>query len=170
MTLVVEDGTGKADAEAFCDFAYATAYHTAMGNTGFPTDQTQGEAALRRGALYMARFRQRWAGTRNSTTQALDWPRQMVAMRDSPLATQYYLPNNAVPVDIKKANAEYALRAAAADLDPDQTRGILSESVGPISTTYDPASPQQPRYPLVEALLDPYFSGGGGNSIRLLRG
>lgn len=77
MALIVEDGTGLPDAEAYASVAFCDDYFAARGNTawaamGTPTK----EAALRLGCDYMeAVYAQQWAGRRTSATQALSWPR-----------------------------------------------------------------------------------------------
>lgn len=169
MSLIVEDGTAKPDAEAYNSFASATAYHLKMGNVGWTAVQVDGEAALRRAQAYMARYRPRWAGFRLTTTQALDWPRQLVAMKDSPFTTGYYLATTIVPPAVLNGEAEFALLALTDELEPDLTRGIARETIGPITTEYDKASPEQRRYPRLEALLQPFFSGGS-NNMRIRRG
>src|SRR4030067_613978 len=168
MTIVVEDGTAKADAEAYCTVAEATAYHAALGNAAgaaLLTDAVR-DQCLRKAANFMTgRFRARWNGSRKTTTQSLDWPRSLVLIKDSPNgygSSASYYSDSVVPNEVKNACASLALRAATADLLADETRAKLSVSVGPISTTYDPNSSSAKQYKEVDAMLAPYLKAAGG--------
>ena len=81
MSLIVEDGTGRADAESYASVSVADAYHTARGNTAWAALATTAlkEAALRKATDYLGQtYGLRWKGYRMTTTQALDWPRELV--------------------------------------------------------------------------------------------
>ena len=167
MTLIVEDGSGKSDSESYISVADASNYHTVRGNTAWAALATDAlrEAALRRATDYMRQaYRSRWQGYKVNEDQALDWPRYDVEVEG------YAIDSDIVPTEIKNACAELALRASAADLNPDLTQGVLSEQVGSISVTYDKASPQFTRYRAIDALLSPYLkAGGGGCSMGVIR-
>ena len=167
MALEVEDGTGKATAESFISVTDASTYHTARGNTAWAAlaSDTVREQCLRKATDYIEQvYRSRWQGCRVGETQALSWPRYDVEVEG------YAIDSNIVPTEIKNACAELALRASAADLNPDLTQGVLSEQVGSIQVTYDKASPQFTRYRAIDALLSPYLkANGGGCSMGLIR-
>ena len=167
MSLICEDGSGKSDSESYISVADASSYHTARGNTAWAALATDAlrEAALRRATDYMRQaYRSRWQGYKVNEDQALDWPRYDVEVEG------YAIDSDVVPTEIKNACAELALRASAADLNPDLTQGVLSEQVGSISVTYDKASPQFTRYRAIDALLSPYLkAGGGGCSMGVIR-
>jgi hypothetical protein len=78
----------------------------------------------------------------------------------------YLVDNDSVPETIKRACAELALKASSADLSPDLTQGVTSETVGPISVTYDKNSPQATRYKAIDAMLAPFLKAGS-NSISM---
>ena len=162
MSLIVEDGSIVAGAESYCDAASATAYHLARGDNTWATLTTaQMEEALRRATDYMVQvYRWRWQGTRKSSTQQLDWPRDLVPLVDSPIES--YVANDTVPSEVKRACAMLALRAAAGDLLADQSRTKTSVTVGPISTTYAAGSSQAVKYAAIDSLLRPYLMAGGG--------
>jgi hypothetical protein len=125
----------------------------------------QKEQALRRATDFMvARYRLKWEGYRTSPAQSLDWPRQCVVIEG------WTLPTNHIPRDIKRACAELALKASAAPLVEDATQAVIQETVGPITTRYDPNSPSVIRYTQVDMMLAPYL-GGRGNSamVKLAR-
>ena len=167
MSLICEDGSGKSDSESYISVADASSYHTARGNTAWAALATDAlrEAALRRATDYMRQaYRSRWQGYKVNEDQALDWPRYDVEVEG------YAIDSDIVPTEIKNACAELALRASAADLNPDLTQGVAREKVGQIEVEYDKASPQFTRYRAIDALLSPYLkAGGGGCSMGLIR-
>src|SRR5688572_6043385 len=77
MPLVVEDGTGLANADSYVSLAQADAYHITLGNTGWAGTNELKEQALRRATRYIDFFYyDRWSGVRlNGRDQALQWPR-----------------------------------------------------------------------------------------------
>ncbi len=152
MTLVVEDGSGKANAESYISVADADARHTALGNSAWTGDTTAKEAALRRATAYMEQaYRSRWTGERMTAAQALSWPRWGVCVEG------FIVDSDAVPNEVAHACADLALRSLENDLAADLTRGVLREKVGPIETEYDAASPQATRFRAVEMALEPFF-------------
>jgi hypothetical protein len=166
MSLIEEDGTGKATAESLCTVTFADTYHTARGNTPWLTITTaQKEQALRRATEFMTQaYTSRWQGLRvYPTVQALDWPRQGVIVDGVSALTTI------VPEVIKRATAELALKAAAGALYEDLTQGVTSETVGAISVTYDKTSNRKTKYTAVEAMLQPYLKSGGSVSMGLVR-
>lgn len=177
MALIVEDGTGRADAESYVSVAAHKAYCDARGLSYSGLSDTQIEQHARRTFDYMgAAYRNRWAGSRVNTTQKGDWPRYEVPIKD--VATGYgtaaYYPFNSVPALVAQAQSELMLRLAeAGTLQADLTRGVLREKVGQIEVEYDPNSPEVARYPFVDDLLFPLMGKGGGagkfGSIRVVR-
>lgn len=168
MTLIVENGTGLANAESYCTVAEATTYHSNLGNSAWAALATDAirEQCLRKATAYMLqRYRPKWAGWRKTTTQALDWPRYNVPIKDAPVlygGSPSYYDDASVPQVVKDACASLALRAATATLFADESRTVSSESVGPISVTYDASSSQAVRYKEIDTMLAPYFKSGGG--------
>jgi hypothetical protein len=166
MTLTVEDGTGKADAESYISVADADTYFTARNNATWAALSTSDkEAALRKATDYMLQaYRVRWAGMRETETQALDWPRRYVPNRDvpnlyGPHVTYYQF--DSVPATVAHACAELAVRASAAELSPDLGAQIKSETVGPISVVYADGARQDTRYKAIDAMLAPFLKAGG---------
>jgi hypothetical protein len=90
-----------------------------------------------------------WAGSRMTLAQALDWPRTCVCVPTP------------VPAEIRRANAELALRAAAGDLLADQGAQVVSEQVGPISVTYAAGARQSTRYAFIDAMVARWMRGAG---------
>lgn len=174
MALIVEDGTAKADAESYCTVAFATTYHSDRGNAAWAALASDAirEQLLRKATEYMVgAYRSRWAGERVTTTQALDWPRRYVPIRDAPggygLSPSYYA-TDAVPTPVQRACAELALIANDGALAPTLTRAAIRKKVGPLEVEYDTNSPEAPRYRAVDQTLSPYLAFGG-SSVRLTR-
>ncbi|WP_313398189.1 DnaT-like ssDNA-binding protein [Stenotrophomonas sp.] len=152
--LIVEDGTGLPNAEAYISAAEADTYHANRGNAAWAAlDTPAKEAALRKATDYMGiAYGGRWHGVRLTPGQALDWPRGVVG----------------VPEAVKRASAELALRASTAELAADQGPAVKSETVGPISVTYADGASQFQRYPLVDGLLASLLDGSYGQA-RVIR-
>lgn len=172
MALVVEDGTGKADAESYISVVDASAYHTARGNAAWAAlaSDTIREQCLRKATDYMVQnYRASWKGARMTATQALDWPRGNVyttpfingASNEYP----YLVADDIVPTEVKNACAELALKASSAELAPDLAKDIIQQKVGPISTTYSESSPQQKRYRAIDMILTPYLLAQPGGCM-----
>lgn len=163
--MALDTTIGAATAEALISVTDATAYHAARGGAAWAELTTaQMEQALRKATDYMgATYGESWAGLRVDSVQALDWPRSGVEVFG------YSVASDSIPVAVQRACAELALRAAAGDLLADQERGVVSEAIGPISTTYDTSSPQAKRFPAVDRMLAPYISGKSGVNMELVR-
>jgi hypothetical protein len=168
MALLVEDGSGLPAAQSYCSVAEATAYHSARGNAAWEAldSEVQEQCLVKASAYMVGEYRMRWAGSRLTEEQALDWPRSLVPRRDAP--TSGYYANDAVPQEVKDACASLALRASTAALHKDQTQRKSSVTVGPISTTYEAGSKIATTYSDVEAVLKPMLSTSAGQ-IRMVR-
>lgn len=156
MALIVEDGTGLSTAESYISVADADAYFLDRGNAAWAALSNDAkEQALRKGADYLlAVYDQRWKGQRVTFEQAMSWPRYDVVVN------QYVIPSNVIPVALKRANAELALRASTAELLADVGGQVLSETVGPISVTYAEGARQNTKFALVENMLASLMQGG----------
>lgn len=158
MALVIEDGSGLPNAEAYISVANADAYFLARGGAAWGALTTeQKEQALRNGADYMAGvYGPRWKGSRVTAEQALDWPRSGV------VANGFEVADDAVPTAVGRANAELAVRASAGELLGDQGAEVKQETVGPITVVYQDGARQATRYAAVDGLLAAYLRDGGG--------
>lgn len=169
MTLIVEDGSGLANAEAYISVADADTHHANRGMTNWATMSTnEKEQAIRRAADYMGQaYRLRWAGYRMTDAQALDWPRFEVPRADAGYSGYAYYANDVVPAEVVRANAELALRAAAGELTADLDAAVIEETVGPITVKYAQGDTKLKRYPVIDRMLNPLLAGGGG--LRVVR-
>lgn len=165
MALVVEDGTGLPNAEAYISVTNADAYLLARGNAAWSALTTEAkEQALRNGADYMIGvYGSRWKGARKTAEQALDWPRTGV------VANGFDVADDTVPAAVARANAELAVRASAGELLGDQGAQVKQETVGPISVTYADGARQATRYAAVDGILGAYLRDGGGGQASIVR-
>jgi hypothetical protein len=165
MSLIVEDGTGMADAESLCTVTFADTFHSNRGNTLWATmTTTEKEQALRRFTEHArGRYQGRWKGDRVYSTQALDFPRIGLCVDG------FAVLSNIVPVEVQNAWALGAFKAASGDLDPDLTQTVKRKKVGPIEVEYADNSSQAKRFKAIDQILGPYLTGMGGANVRLVR-
>lgn len=134
MAFVAEDGTGLATANSYNSEAFNDAYHLDRGNAAWAsaTAENRRTASVRATDYIDKRFGKRFRGWRQTKAQALEWPRIGAVDQDE------YLLNgpDAIPRQLQKATAEYALRALTiTPLAPDNASVGLKanrEKVGPI--------------------------------------
>jgi hypothetical protein len=168
MTIIVEDGTGLANAVSYISVTDADAYHLSMAATLWAnmTDPEK-ESCLIRATNYMVqKYRLRWKGQRYVATQRLDWPRYGVVISDNYATTE--VSNDTVPEEVKNACAELALRASIGTLSEDLSPRVTQETIGPITVKYDAYS-SAAGFVQVEDTLKPYMSFSGGAMVRLSR-
>lgn len=139
MALTVETGTGSATADALISVDYADDYHAARGNTDWTGSKALKEAAIRRATNYISTAIH-WMGTRTrAREQALSWPRAGVVDREG-----YGIASDTIPVEIKAAVAEIALREFVTPgmMTPDFTASaaVKREKVGDLEVEYLNAS------------------------------
>jgi hypothetical protein len=171
MSLIVEDGTARADSESYASVDQMDAYHAARGNAQWASLTTvEKEQAARRACDYLVQmYHMKWKGARARYDQALDWPRIDVRLDDIGLGMfNAYVPYNTVPQQVINATCEMALRAAAGELAPDLQRTVAEETIGPIKTVYATGAPEFVRYRSIGLLLRPLLTNGG-MGIRLER-
>lgn len=151
MALIVEDGTGRDEADAYVSVSALRAYADARGlSYGSASDQTL-EQKLREATTYIdARYR--YKGARLRSVQALEFPRASLVDWSGHLVT-------GVPRRVAHACSELALKALAEPLYVDLDRGgrVKSESVtGAISTTYADDAPEGKVWTVADNLLKQY--------------
>ena len=169
MALIIETGTGSATAESYISVADATTYQADRGNAAWAAvaSDTVREQLLRKATDFMVeQYRTRWAGGRVLTTQALDWPRYQVPRLDVYGSSGFgfagyglYYPSDEVPEAVRRACAEFALRAIDGDLGPDLSAPVIREKVGPIEVQYAEGARQEVRYSAIDKLLEPFLLG-----------
>ena len=130
--LVVEDGTGRADADSYESVEYADAYHDKYGGpAAWVTATTDQKILWMRQSVrdYVDGVHEiLFDGIRTVDGQGLAWPRMLTRSAKTGRA----VPSNVVPVDVKVAQVLGAFRLAEGkDLAPAQTaeaRNIVAES------------------------------------------
>lgn len=170
MAFIVEDGTGKVDATSYIDVAYADSYFTDRNVSSWAGTTAEKQAALIKATDYIeTRWAGRFLGYREfSDVQALSFPRLLLKNKEGKQIL-------GIPDNLKKAVAEYAVRALTIDLMPDPVMtengySIKSkmEKVGPLEekTEYETGSsaPVLIRpYPIADKLISEYTSLSGAN-------
>jgi len=158
MALIVEDGSAKSDAESYISVADADTYHTSYTGSADWSGASEAarEIALRKATLYLdLRCQGKWLGARYTEDQALAWPRMNVPDQDG-----FLYAVDEIPVALKRATAEAALRVIAGDdllgviTEPGTVEGE-SVKVGPVTETinYVGGKPSSYVYPKIEALI-----------------
>lgn len=133
MAFVVEDGTGKPDANSYGAVADADVYFADRGVVDWTGDDSTKQGALVRATDYIEeRFYGNFAGQATTDVQALSWPRQYA----------FNFGKNEIPATLKKACFEYALRALTQVLAPDLVldggfaRVKTEETIGPMTDKF----------------------------------
>lgn len=165
MSLVVEDGSGKTDADSYLSVTDADTYHT---NHSGSTDWSGADTAVKEKALRLAtqyldvRYNGLWKGYRSNEDQALDWPRAYVEDSDG-----FYYDSDEIPQRLKDATAELALRAVKGDtlLDDIKKPGAIKRKkvkTGPVETEteYVGGYNQVKKYQLIDGLIRPLIGVG----------
>jgi len=110
MTLIIEDGTGRPDAESYASAEDLAMYAVKFGVV-IPAEVPAQEALLRRAALAMDGMT--WKGRKSNSEQALSWPRRGVEL-DREIKPDKYLP----------ARIQYGQMALAAEIHTDDVDPI----------------------------------------------
>ena len=161
MALVVEDGTGKSDAESYNSVAEVSAYLAKTGEDAgwlaLASDTVREQVA--RKVTRALDTEHTFRGEKKTAAQALEWPRSYAYDDDG-----FLYSDTAVPARLKEAHAQLCAVAAGSggtqtDIQPDQTEpgSVQAEavSVGPISisTTFTGGRSQVAYYRKVTRLL-----------------
>jgi len=146
--LIIEDGTGKADADSYSTAAELVSYAIRYGLT-IPAEEVAQEALLRRAALAMDGMN--WKGCRTFPDQALAWPRKDV------IVDKEIKPSNYIPARIQYGQMALAAEIHTDDIDPVDSRkgavtlerveGAVTREYSSISSTSSrlmPAAPDRP--------------------------
>jgi hypothetical protein len=162
VTLVVEDGTGKPDANSYASINTADTYHSDRGNVAWAAATGDKSAALIRATQYIeGKYRGRWPGVRlrfpsfiaASEVQALSWPRYgALDFEGFPI-----LPNQ-IHAALVNATCEAALRevVSVGSLTPDLTSSnIKTERAGDTENEYFPGYGLPPHVTVIDGILAP---------------
>lgn len=164
--LIVEDGTGIADANSYVSLDDYRSYAEQRAVV-LPVDDSATEAQLIQAMDYLEI--QPWSGMPTYDGQSLSWPRMEVYIGSNEIA------EDVIPGKIKFAQMQLAIQVnAGVDLMPTVTStGIIkSEKVGPLQTDYDTTLVgTQPYFSSISALLKPYLNPVAGfGQFKAVRG
>jgi len=167
ITIVVEDGTGVENANAYVDVAAVRAYAEQRGVT-LPADNDEVAAMIIKATDYLESFACEYQGYKTDAAQSLEWPRECVIIS----CTAF--PNNEIPKQLKSAqSAAVIAQSQGLVLQPNITAAdyVTEETVGPITTKY--ANPIQagisPQFTGIESLLSPLFNASCGQAAFALQ-
>ena len=181
MTLVKEDGTGKANANAYADVSDGDAYHE--GHL-YATAWTGAAAGQKTAALVMASrlidAEYQFNGTRSVDAQALQWPRvncldpdkAPVPVLTSLLQLDPFVPASVVPKALVQATCEMARELLIADRTAAPAgEGLKYYNQSGTQTGYDKTDRRPVISPVAQAMLDKFGSliSGRSGAVRLVR-
>lgn len=178
MAFTVEDGSVVTDANSYVDEAYVTGYLTDRNrqteNSWDSISTAQKQAAMVEATDYVEnRFSSKFVGVRVGSAQELSWPRSGAYN-----SYGYLEASDGIPKALKKAVAEYAIRAVSATLLPDPVVDAsagsvesIKEKIGPLETDvkYVAGSYGQviiKPFPAADKLLNCLLHSTGGSVVR----
>lgn len=171
VTLIVEDGTGKSDANTLASLAAAKAYWDGRGSDySAYTDDVLNTALVRASAFLANAFL--WQGIKvNQRAQTMPFPRTGVFDREG-----WNVLQNEIPREVIAACCEIALYEAGTPgaMNPNVVLAekVTSEQVGPIKVEYAnaflSAESSRPVLTIVADLIDQFLDNNVGD-FTLLR-
>ena len=169
LTLIKEDGTGKADANAYANVADGDAYHAghlyASAWTAASADQ-KAVALVMASRLIDAEYQ--FGGTRSVATQSLQWPREDCPDPD----TGDMIAETMVPKAVVEAACEFARELLIVDRTAAPAgEGLKYYNNAGVQTGYDKTDMRPVIPKLVQAMLAKYGNLISANSgaVKLIR-
>lgn len=163
MSLIVEEGSGKSDAQSYVSVADAATYAALISTLWATASDAAKESALQLATQYIdLKYGQLFMGQKKlstATTQALEWPRSYVYD-----AAGNLLSDSSIPQQIKIATIELACAIIAGDslmAASEEITTLQSESVtiGPLSFSQSGSGRSTvKRYPKVEKLVAKFLN------------
>lgn len=160
IEIIVEDGSGVENANAYQSVADVRAYAAQRGVT-LPVDDDEVAAWIIKSTDYFEALACEFQGHKTDCNQALQFPREgmVICCKD--------FPNDQIPAELKKAvGAAVVIQNEGLVLQPNITAAdyVTEETIGPITTKY--ANPIQAgitsRFTALDALLQPLFFASCG--------
>lgn len=179
LTIIVEDGTGVANANSYVDVATLRTF-ASMRGVVLPASDDAVVPFLIQAMDYLESLD--YIGTQTLNPPNLQWPRTPPTDTDDDMAMigwdypfGYYLEdddpdtsdetppfgNNEIPQRLKNAQMQLALAANSGMTLVPSSNGqfVVSEKIGPLETRYSEIrGSQMPSFPVVDALLEPYIN------------
>jgi hypothetical protein len=181
LTLIKEDGTGRADANAYADLTDGNAYHDGHLYASAWTAATDTQKAV---ALVMASrlidAEYQFGGVKTTDSQALLWPRYRCPDPDRDptlrvgllLISENWVPENLVPKAVVQAACELARELLIADHTAAPAgEGLKYYNDAGKQTGYDKADTRPVIPALVQAMLAKYGSriNAKSGAVKLVR-
>jgi hypothetical protein len=181
LTLIKEDGTGKADANAYADLTDANAYydgHLYATAWTAATDAQKAAALVMASRLIDAEFQ--FNGTRTNAVQGLQWPRARCPEPDAihvPLQALLPIPSDYVRYDsVPKAVVQATCEMARELLIADRTtappgEGLKYYNNAGVQTGYDKTDRRPVLSQVAQVMLAKYGSqiSAKSGAVRLIR-
>lgn len=164
MALIIENGSGVADANSYVTAAEAVAWVEARGKA-FIGDETAVEQLLLTAMDLVESFRAQFSGNKTDPEQSLQWPRTGATLDGVSLADDF------IPKELKYAQIQLAYDAQTVDLQPTGTgQETLKEKVDVLEVEYAErgTGSVEPQLNKANAFLEPLF-GSRGFSLRTIR-
>ena len=172
MALIVEDGTGLANAESYISVADCDALLVSWGRSTSEwealTEATK-EGLLRNSTMYIdSNYAGKWSGEVLNSTQALSWPRVNAYKKNG-----QEVASDSVPVEVERACSFIAVETMTNGVyfDDDNGARIASESVGlgsgalTESKSYQGGKDSSYTSKSANMVLDPLLNGGTGRTV-----
>jgi len=163
MALTIEDGTIVQNANSYVTLAEVREYATQRGLT-LPTADVSLEPLVVRAYDYLESLA--YKGVPIEALQPSSWPRKLVYVNGTEL------PDDEIPLDLKKANCQLAYEANTVNLQPTTSgQKVVREKVDVIEVEYEAngVSSNSPVFKTVESLLKNLISSGGIGSTLTIR-
>lgn len=163
MPIIVEDGTGLADADSYVSVEDARSIAAKRGIVLTASD-VELESQLVQAADRLNAYEDRFMGMRTSTAQALSYPRTGSFRFGSSLDSA------AIPRELKLAQVQIAgmLNDGLSVWYDGESQGVKSETISVLSVTYADTkadSVGNPDLPQIEAILIGLFAMPSANFI-----
>ena len=169
ITLIKEDGTGLSNANTYASVVDCDAYHEAHLYAAAWTAASAGDkdkALAMATRLIDAEFA--FSGTRKSTTQALQWPREDCPAPDE--GGGKVVATNVVPKPVANAACEMARELIIADrTGAPMGEGLASTRLADSSIVFDKKDRRPVLTALVQVMLGKYGAPIMGGMARLVR-
>jgi hypothetical protein len=173
LSIVKEDGTGKADANSYASAADGDAYHE--GHL-YASAWTAATTANKEAALVMATrlidSQYQFNGHRADSDQALQWPREGCHDPDADGWNGGTVAASVVPKGVVEATCELARELLVADRTAAPPgEGLKYENTGTTQKGYDKSDQPSVITRVAQAMLDKYGSmiSGKSGAVRLIR-
>ena len=171
MALVIEDGTGKTNADSYISLDDARDYASKFGYA-LPIDDDEADVMLRKGAIYVDLFESSFSGARLNDSQSLAWSR--VDAYKCTGQNLIYIDSDVVPNEIKYAQviaANYYNSGVSVRANDDGLNVASKEVVGAVKVSYFDNSKTGKSIEITEAIdmLSSLLCVGNGLTLSTLR-